>query len=261
MSILLWPNGAPFAKGTEPEDCPAITPYLLQSDQPSPCMIICPGGGYRALSEQDGEPTARWLNQLGISAVVLKYRVAPYHHPCPLTDAQRAIRYIRYSAKEWNIDPQRIGILGFSSGGHLAATAGTHPDSGKPAHEDPIERESSEVSLMVLCYARITMLHYEHPYNANLMGPNPSYETRYFLSNEKHVNADTPPVFLWITADDQNIQTGHNLLFASALSDHKIPFEMHIFESGKHGLGLAEDHPSAKHWPRLCQIWLGNHGF
>ena len=105
------------------------------------------------------------------------------------------------------------------------------------------------------------MKHYLHEYNKNLMGENPSDELRNYLSNEEHVTADTPPVFMWITADDQNIKTGHNLLFAQALSDHNVPFEMHIFESGKHGLGLAQDHPSAKHWTQLCQIWLGNHGF
>jgi acetyl esterase/lipase len=261
MRILLWPNGAPYAKGMEPEDCPSITSYLVQSDRPTPSMIVCPGGGYQAISENEAEPIAKWLNEIGISAIVLRYRVAPYHHPCPMTDAQRAIRYVRHHAKEWNIDPQKIGIIGFSSGGHLASTIGTHFDSGRPDDKDPIERHSSRPSLMVLCYSRITMLHYPHEYNKNLLGENPSNELRHLLSNERHVAADTPPVFLWITADDPNIPTGHNLLFASALSEHNVPFEMHIFESGKHGLGLAHDHPSAKYWTRLCQIWLGNNGF
>jgi acetyl esterase/lipase len=259
-SMLLWSNGAPYATGNEERDCPTITPFLLAGDQPSPCLIICPGGGYRAISD-NGEETASWLNEIGISAVVLRYRVAPYHHPCPLLDAQRAMRLVRFHAEEWKIDPERIGIIGFSSGGHLAATVGTHYDSGNPEDEDPIERQSCKPSLMILCYARITMLHYEHEYNKNLLGNEPSYELRELLSNEKHVTSETPPAFLWITADDQNIKTGHNLLFAAALSDHNVPFEMHIFESGKHGLGLAKDHVSAKHWTHLCQLWMARHGF
>jgi acetyl esterase/lipase len=258
--LLLWPDGAPYATGNEEKDCPHITPYLIPDGPLSPCLIICPGGGYRAISD-NGEETASWLNEIGISAVVLRYRVAPYHHPCPLADAQRAMRTVRYHARAWNIDPERIGVIGFSSGGHVAATVATHYDAGNPDDEDPIERMGSRPSLMILCYARITMLHYEHEYNKNLLGPNPTHELRVLLSNELHVNSETPPAFMWITADDQNIQTGHNLLFAQALSDHHIPFEMHIFESGKHGLGLAKDHPSAKHWTTLCELWLEKNGF
>lgn len=238
MSILLWPNGAPLAKGNKPADCPSMTTYLLKSDRPSSCIIVCPGGGYKHLAEpREGEVIAKWLNEIGVSAVVLHYRVAPYHYPCPLLDAQRAIRFLRNKAKEWNIDPKRIGIMGFSSGGHLAATVGTHYDAGMPDADDPVERESSKPDLMVLCYA--VML----------------------LSNEKHVTSETPPAFLWITANDDKVPVKHNLRFASVLSEHRVPHEMHIFESGRHGLALAADHPSVKYWTHLCQQWLEKQGF
>jgi acetyl esterase/lipase len=126
-AVILWPEGAPLARGNEPADSPSITPYLVSSDEPNACMIVCPGGGYNHLAEpKEGKTIARWLNDIGISAVVLHYRVAPYQHPCPLLDAQRTIRLLRSKAVEWNLNPSKIGILGFSAGGHLAATAGTH---------------------------------------------------------------------------------------------------------------------------------------
>lgn len=262
MSILLWPDGAPLAKGSEPADRPTITPYLLEkSGRPAPCMLICPGGGYQSVSASEGEPIAAWLNGLGIAAVVLKYRVAPYRHPCPLMDVTRAMRHIRHHAAEWNIDPERIGVIGFSSGGHVASTIGTHYDLGNPEAEDPIERHSSRPDLMVLCYPRITMIHYPHPYHANLLGEDPTEELKAYLSNERHVTEETPPVFMWITGDDRNVHTGHLLLFASALTEHKVPYEMYVFESGGHGLGLARSHPTVGHWPELCGIWMKKHGF
>lgn len=238
MSILLWPNGAPLAKGNEPADCPSITTYLLKSNRPSSCIIVCPGGGYRHLSvHKEGEVIAKWLNEIGVSAVILHYRVDPYHHPCPLLDAQRAIRLLRNKAQELNIDPMKIGIMGFSAGGHLAAMVGTHYDTGMPDAADPVERESSKPDLMVLCYA--VML----------------------LSNVKYITSETPPTFLWMTAKDDKVPVKHNLRFASALSEHRVPNEMHIFESGRHGLALATNHPSVKNWTNLCKRWLKKQGF
>lgn len=238
MSILLWPNGAPFAKGNEPADCPSMTTYFLVSNRPRSCIIVCPGGGYKHLAEpKEGEDIARWLNKIGIPAVVLHYRVAPYHHPCPLLDAQRAIRLLRNKAQEWNIDPLRIGIMGFSSGGHLAAMVGTRYDAGMPDADDPVERESSKPDLMVLCYA--VML----------------------LSNEKHVTSETPPAFMWMTANDDTVPVKHKLRFASVLKKHRVPHEMHILESGRHGLALAADNPAVKYWTHLCQQWLVKQGF
>lgn len=260
MSILLWPNGAPYAKGNEPTDCPSITPYLLNNDKENSCVIVCPGGGFNHLAEpKEGETIAKWLNEIGLSAVVLHYRVAPYEHPCPMLDAQRAIRLLRYKSKEWRIDPKRIGIIGFSAGGHLAATAGTHYDAGSPEADDPVERESSKPDVMVLCYALISML--DTPYSKYLLGEHATDEMKLRLSNEMHVTSDTPPTFLWITADDQKVPVKPNLLFASALSEHQVPYEMHIFESGRHGLALAVDHPSIKYWTHLCQLWLERQGF
>lgn len=238
MSILLWPDGAPLAKGSLPVDCPSMTTYFLISKRPRSCIIVCPGGGYKHLAEpKEGGDIAKWLNKIGVSAVVLHYRVAPYRQPCPLLDAQRAIRLLRNKSQEWNIDPLRIGIMGFSSGGHLAAMAGTYYDDGMPDADDPVERESSKPDLMVLCYA--VML----------------------LSHEKHVTSKTPPAFLWMTAKDDKVPVKHNLRFASTLREHRVPYEIHIFKSGRHGLALAADHPIVKNWTHLCQRWLIKQGF
>ncbi|WP_274648817.1 alpha/beta hydrolase [Paenibacillus humicola] len=260
MSILLWEKGAPLAEGSNPAEGPSITPYLVDRGQPNSCIIVCPGGGYNHLAEpKEGETIANWLNEIGLSAVVLHYRVAPYRHPCPFMDAQRTIRLLRARAEEWNLDPNRIGILGFSAGGHLAATAGTRYDFGDPQAEDPIERESSRPDLMVLCYAGISMI--EFPHNKHLLGEDAAEGLRLELSNEKHVTPETPPAFLWMTANDEKVPVKHNLLFAAALDEQKVPFEMHLFESGKHGLGLAKEHPSIKPWTELCEAWLKKRGF
>src|SRR5213593_4821017 len=147
--IILWPSGAPGAVGREPIDIPTLTPYFAPKEKATgAAIIVCPGGGYTHLADHEGRPVAEWLNTLGITAFVLKYRLGPrYHHPAPLQDAARAIRTVRSRAAEWKIDPKRIGILGFSAGGHVASTIGTHFDSGKPDASDPIERVSSQTRL------------------------------------------------------------------------------------------------------------------
>ncbi|WP_134701370.1 alpha/beta hydrolase [Ammoniphilus sp. YIM 78166] len=257
MSLYLWPEGAPFAAGITGEDQPSITPYLIESEQPSGAVIICPGGGYTRRANHEGEPVAKWLNSLGISAFVLHYRVHPYKHPVPLMDAQRAIRVVRNYAKEWNIDASRVGILGFSAGGHLASTAGTCFDSGNLAAEDPIDRICSRPDLMILCYPVITFGEYRHQGSQdNLLGEQASEELRNQLSTERRVTPDTPPTFLWHTMDDASVPVENSFLFASALRKHQVPVELHCYESGRHGLGLAEEHPEAYTWPQLCELWL-----
>jgi acetyl esterase/lipase len=260
-SLLLWPQGAPFAKGSAPEDCPKITPYLVKSATPTATVVVCPGGGYTRHAPHEGEPVARWLNRAGVSAFVLNYRVAPYQHPCELLDAQRGIRFVRFHARECNLDPKRVGILGFSAGGHLASSAGTHYDKGKPS-PDPIEREGCRPDLMILCYAVITFG--EHRHNGcmvNLLGKDAPEDMRNLLSNEKQVTADTPPTFLWHTENDAGVPVENSLLFAQALRRHKVSFEMHIFKAGRHGLGLAPDDPHVGTWTRLCEEWLKKQGF
>jgi len=259
MKHSIWQQEAPLAQG---EDQPQITPYLVPSDTITAAMVILPGGGYSMRASHEGEPIALWLNGLGISAFVVDYRVAPYQHPAPLFDAQRSIRYVRHHASEWNIDPHRIGILGFSAGGHLASTVGTHYDSGSPDSPDPIERVSCRPDAMVLCYPVISFGEYRHNGSmSNLIGEDAPTALREYLSNELQVTEQTPPTFLWHTADDAAVPVENSLLFAAALSQNRVPFDLHIFESGRHGLGLALEHPEAHNWTTLCERWLRKRGF
>ena len=177
-TIILWPDGAPGALGQQFEDIPTLTPYIPRDRSSGASMIVCPGGGYTRLADHEGRPVAEWLNSLGITAFVLKYRVGPrYHHPAPLHDAARAVRTVRARAKEWNLDPQRIGILGFSAGGHVASTIGTHFDSGNSDASDPIERVSSRPDRLILIYPVISMREFVHAGSKRqLIGENPSSE-------------------------------------------------------------------------------------
>nr|WP_245375478.1 alpha/beta hydrolase [Paenibacillus eucommiae] len=253
---------------------PVLKPYIVNSIRPTGAIIICPGGAYGMLAEHEGEPIALWLNRIGISAFVLNYRVAPYKHPIPMLDAQRAIRFLRYHFKTWNIDASRIGIMGFSAGGHLASTVGTHFDKGQLEDPDPVERQSSRPDVMIACYPVISLGeigHYESM--VNLLGEFPADVQRQHLSNELQVSADTPAAFLWHTADDEAVPVEHSLLFAQALSRHKVPFELHIYESGPHGMGLAENKDnevnaanavnadSVRTWTSLCGTWLKKRGY
>jgi acetyl esterase/lipase len=259
---LLWQDQAPGAMGDSPADKPNITPYLLEGQRPFAAVVVCPGGGYAGLADHEGKPIAEWLNSIGVSAFVLQYRVAPYKHPVPLGDAQRAIRLIRSQAKEWNIDPQRIGILGFSAGGHLVTSTATIFDTGYPEAKDPIDRQSCKPNALVACYPVISFGEYRHHGSmVNLIGENPDIELRTYMSLENRVTEDTCPSFLWHTAEDQAVPVENSLLFALALSKNKVPFELHIFPHGVHGLGLAQNHPEANAWPNLCATWLKELGF
>ncbi len=260
MEILLWPQGAPLAKGNDVEDRPGLSPFLVEHARAA--VIVCPGGGYARRADHEGEPIARWLNQLGISAFVLRYRVAPYDYPAALRDAQRAIRYVRHEAKTLGLDPQKIGILGFSAGGHLTASAGTLFDLGQAEANDPIERESSRPDLMVLCYPVITMIEeFAHEGSRlNLLGENPDESLTELMSCERQVTAQTPPAFLWHTAEDP-VSVDNSLMFAAALSRSKVPFDLHVFEKGKHGLGLAEEDEHVGMWKEICAVWLKRNGF
>lgn len=262
MTIELWPDKIPYAVENKREDPPILTPYLTAPEQRSGgAVIICPGGGYTNRADHEGEPIAKWLNRLGISAFVLHYRVSPHRHPAPLADVQRAIRYVRYHADQWSIDSEKIGVLGFSAGGHLASTAGTHFDSGNSQADDPVERAGCRPSFMVLCYPVISFGAHRHQGSLDhLLGPQPSEELIQSLSNETRVTEDTPPTFLWHTADDDVVPAENSMLFAEALSRCKIPYELHIFESGKHGLGLAHGHEYAAGWTKLCEAWLRKRG-
>lgn len=239
------------------EHCPSFTPYLLEGEGPYPLIIVCPGGGYVMRAHHEGEPIAQWLNSIGVSALVLNYRVAPYRHPLPHQDAQRAIRLARHEAKAWHIDASRIGILGFSAGGHVASTAATLFDSGNPQAADPVERQSSRPDLAVLCYPVISLGEHAHEGSRNsLLGDNWTEEQAKALSNHLNVSADTPPAFLWHTVQDGAVPTDNSLLFAAALQRAQVPYALHIFEEGGHGRGLATELEEAKAWPSLCATWL-----
>lgn len=261
----LWPGGAPGALGNEAADIPAIALYRPEpAVRTGAAIVVCPGGGYGGLAEHEGHPVALWLNRLGITAAVLRYRLGPrYRHPAPLQDAQRAVRTIRARAAEWNLDPKRIGILGFSAGGHLASTAATHFAPGTADSPDPVERVSSRPDLAVLLYPVITMAEpFTHRGSVrNLLGPEPDPALLDLLSNDRRVTRETPPTFLFHTAEDTAVPPQNSLVFAAALARNGVPFELHLYEKGRHGVGLAENDPVLKTWPGRCADWLRLHGF
>lgn len=265
QEIPLWRGGAPGAVGDRPEDKPSLAPFLAATKPTGAAIVVCPGGGYARLAPHEGAPVAEWLNSLGIKAFVLRYRLGTsgYHHPAMLQDAQRAIRYVRSHAVEFGIDANRIGILGFSAGGHVASSAGTHFDAGNPASTDAVERASSRPDLMVLIYPVITMGEgTHHGSHDNLLGKMPSAELVHLMSNEEQVTKDTPPAFLIHTVNDATVPVSNSLGFAQALQKAGVPFELHIFEKGPpHGYGLAANDPVVGVWPKLCEQWLRGRGF
>ena len=265
-TVLLWPDGAPGALGNAPEDKPSLTIFPQTGSGSVPtAVVVCPGGGYAHLSEvKEGSDIAEWLNQHGISAFVLKYRLGPkYHHPIELGDAQRAIRYVRAHAKEYGYQANRIGIWGFSAGGHLASSTGTHFDGGNASAADPIDRESSRPDFMILAYPVIT---FEEPSlhrgsRDNLLGKNPPADLVELLSNEKQVTKETPPTFLFATTDDQVVPVENSVFFYLACRKMGVPVEMHLYLHGPHGVGLAQKYPELKTWPDLLANWLTAVGF
>lgn len=264
----LWPGGAPGALGTSENDIPTLTVYLPDPNKATgSAMLVCPGGGYAILSNHEGQGYAQWLNQRGISCFVLKYRLGThdYHHPCMFQDVTRAMRMIRASAAEWHIDPNRIGVIGSSAGGHLAATLLTHFDNGNPQAVDIIERQSSRPTIGILCYPVITMRENTHKGSRHyLIGDNPSPDLVDLLSNELHVTKDTPPCFIWHTWEDEAVKVGNSLDFALALQKAGVPYDLHIYQKGEHGIGLGAGpfEPDDMHpWTIDCMFWLKAQGF
>ncbi len=264
---LLWPEGAPGARGTNDTDKPTLTPYLPDPGTASgAAVVVCPGGGYGGLAPHEGHDYALWLNQQGVAAFVLKYRLGShgYRHPAMLNDANRAIRTVRAKAAPWKIDPKRIGIMGSSAGGHLASTAATHFDAGQPDAADPIERVSSRPDLAILCYAVITMGKFTHQGSKqNLLGSDPGESLVELLSNERQVTTETPPCFVWHTWEDKAVPVENSLQFAEALQRAGVPFDLHVYQKGRHGIGLADKPPFARPhpWAADCAFWLKEQGF
>jgi acetyl esterase/lipase len=265
---LLWPDGAPGAKGDQEGDKPTLTIYLPPKEKATGTgVVICPGGGYGFLAmDHEGRQVAQWLNSLGAAGFILKYRHrnsgAGYGHPAPLQDAQRAIRMVRSRAKEWNIDPNRVGIIGFSAGGHLTTTAGTHFDKGVSNAKDPIERFSCRPDFMIPIYPVVSLTEwYVHSGSRrNLLGDNPDANMPESLSNEKQVTADTPPTFLVHANDDTGVPPENSIYFYLALRKAKVPVEMHIYERGGHGFGLGKKDSAASGWPVACASWMRERG-
>jgi acetyl esterase/lipase len=258
---LLWPGGAPGAVGAEDRDKPSLTIRLADPSKANgSAVVICPGGGYRNLAmDHEGAQIADWLNERGVSAFILKYRLGPvYHHPVELQDAQRAIRIVRSRAQEFKLDPKRIGIWGFSAGGHLASTTGTKFDDGNPNATDPIDRAGSRPDFMILAYPVISMsTEYVHEGSrTNLLGTGYSRELAELMSSEKHVTPRTPPTFLFHTTDDAAVPVENAVLFYLALRKAKVPAELHIYQTGKHGVGLAQSDPILSTWPARLADWL-----
>jgi acetyl esterase/lipase len=261
---LLWPKGAPGAVGAEERDTPSLTIYLPPADKANgSAVVVCPGGGYGGLAVgHEGKDPAEWLNRHGIAAFVLRYRLGPrYHHPAPMQDAQRALRFVRSRAKEWNLDPKRIGIWGFSAGGHLASTAATHFDEGKPDADDPIERVSCRPNFAILCYPVISM---RPPVThggsrRNLLGDKPDEALVTSLCNDEQVTEKTPPTFLFHTNEDTAVPPENSLLFYAALRKKKVPAELHIYEKGPHGIGLGVGRGAVSAWPEQLAAWLATH--
>jgi acetyl esterase/lipase len=264
QEILLWENGAPGALGQGDTDKPTITAYRAPRGSSGTAIVVAPGGGYGALAmEHEGRQWAYWYNAMGITAFVLKYRLGPrYHHPIELGDAQRAIRTVRARAAEFSVVPDRIGMMGFSAGGHLASTAATHFDSGKSDSADAVERVSSRPDFLILGYPVISFdPAVTHTGSLrNLLGDNPDPKLVENLSNELQVTAQTPPTFIFHTTNDPAVPVENSVRFYLALKKAKVPVEMHLFESGPHGVGMALSDPSLSAWPSLLMNWLRGRG-
>jgi len=264
QTIPLWEQDAPGALGQADEDKPTVTLYKAYGSGVRTAVIVAPGGAYAHLaSNHEGRQVANWLNALGVTAFVLKYRLGPkYHHPIELGDAQRAIRLVRSRAEEFGIAPDRLGMMGFSAGGHLASTAGTHFDNGNPAASDVIDRASSRPDFLILGYPVITMQGpYAHSGSVrNLLGDNPDPKLLEDLSNELHVTAQTPATFLFTTSEDKTVPAENSVNFYLALHKAGVPAELHVFEKGPHGVGLDLSDPALGEWPTLLANWLRERG-
>jgi len=262
MAIPLWTEEAPGALGKEEKDIPTLTPYLADATNASgAAMVVFPGGGYGGLAPHEGKGYADWLVTNGISCFVVKYRLGSqgYRHPAMLNDAARAVRLVRARAEEWKVDPKRVGVIGSSAGGHLVSTLITHFDAGQADAGDAVERQSSRPDLAILCYPVITLTgsNTHAGSKRNLLGENPDPELVKNLSNETQVTKDTPPCFIWHTWEDKGVKVENSLEFAAALRRAGVPFDLHVFQKGPHGIGTANNHP----WTRDCIYWLRSQGF
>ncbi len=271
LVLPLWPEGVPGARpdgGVERiEDnriynvqVPTLTVLAPPAGQANgAAVIVCPGGGYTRLAVTiEGNPTARWLNSLGVTAFILKYRLKEYGHPAPLRDVLRAVRLVRSRAAEFGVDPARIGVYGSSAGGHVASCAATlfdHP-AGRTGHA--LDAVSARPDFVLLQYPVIFMEgpHVHAGSRRNLIGENPSPDLVALLSTDRQVTAATPPAFLVHTAEDASVPLENSVAFHAALRRAGVPAELHLFQKGPHGFGMRQDLGPASEWPRLAETWM-----
>lgn len=269
--VVLWPDGTPGAVGEEPADVPTLEVHLPEgASESTPAVIVCPGGGYMMLADDyEGTEVAQRLNDMGVAGFVLRYRLSPrYREPTQLLDAQRAIRYVRHHAEEYGIDRNRIGVLGFSAGGHLAASTGTLIEDGDADADDPIDRESAQPNFLVLCYPVITMTDDSVMHRGSkqaLLGEDADDTKAEHYSVELQVSERTPPTFLFHTDEDAGVPPENSVLFYLALRRVNVPAELHVYQPGPHGVGLGnrhpEEYPELATWPMLLENWLQSQGF
>lgn len=263
MEIPLWKDGAPGFDAALGQQAPGLTPCLVEGARGA--VIVLPGGGYTFRAEHEGLPVARMLNDNGISAFVLSYRVAPYRAPIPQLDARRAIRLVRHHAAQIGIARDRVAILGFSAGGHLAGCAALMEDgwAGDARSPDPVDRESARPDAAILCYPVVSMGEYAHTGSReSLLGADADDSAaRRAYSLELCAGKNAPPCFLWHTADDAGVPVQNSLSLAAALAKNYSPFSLHVYPHGRHGLGLAQSDPLVGEWPAECVRFLQGLGF
>ena len=266
QTVKLWPGDAPQAKGKACEDTPTLTVFTPQGAGNGSAVIVFPGGGYNALASiHEGRQVADWFTQLGFRAFILSYRLSRngYLLPVPLIDARRAVQTVRGRAQDYHIDPNRIVVIGFSAGGHLAALAATQPVPGNPESDDPIDRVSSRPDFLVLGYPWIGAIssdtsHLSYCKQFNVIDRCEALRVAY--SPDLFVTKDTPPTFLFHTFNDQTVPVEQGLRFYEALNKAGVQSEMHIFANGPHGVGFGGSDPALDQWPALLEIWLRNQG-
>lgn len=251
--IKLWNKEMPHRRD-DIEFEPHMKAYTADSKG---AVIVLPGGAYVNRAEHEGDAVGEWFQSIGITAFVVEYRTAPYSHPAEISDAQRAIRYVRHHADEYGIDRDKIAIMGFSAGGHLAGSASVHYDKEMYEPTDEIDNECAKPNASILCYPVIDMGEYRHDGSRhNLIGPRPTEDMKEFMSLHKQVNSETPEAFIWHTSSDNAVPVANSLLYAEALSRENINFEMHIYPLGEHGLGLAPNNDYVSKWSNDLVAWL-----
>lgn len=272
QTIQIW-DGTSYADIHADEIQPTLTTYIpdntveLNAGRKRTSVLICPGGGYHFTSDREAEPVALRLLTAGFNVFVLRYRVAPARHPKPLLDVSRAVWMIRENAEEWHVDPDRIAVCGFSAGGHLAASLGVFWNAADIREAIGMPDGMNRPNALILAYPVITSGEYAHRGSfQNLLGEDASEEQLKEMSLELQAGSQTPPAFLWHTFNDSVVPVENSLFFAQALRQHDVPFELHIFPDGPHGLSLCDEetgakntsmiNPHAANWVPLCVEWL-----